>query len=94
MCVSTSAHTPTACNRVFYNAHGFKVHAGKCRWKDMHVVDRILEVKGATGSPNRRFLVQWDRYGPEHDTWDPREHLRPETVNAFLHANGLYDEHN
>ena len=32
-------------------------------------------------------------YGPKHDTWEPRKHLRPETVNSFLHANGPY-EHN
>ena len=79
------------CNRVFYNAHGCKVHAGKCKWRDMHVVDKILTVKGATGSPKRRFLIRWKGYAPEHDTWEPRRNLRPGMVNDFLRANGLYD---
>ena len=79
------------CDRVFYNAHGCKVHAGRCRWKDMYVVDKILAVKGKTGSPCRKFLIRWKGYGSEDDTWEPRKHLRPEMVNSFLQANGLYE---
>lgn len=81
------------CHRVFYSAHGCKVHAGKCRWRDMYTVDKILDVKGATGSPKRRFLIRWKGYGPDSDTWEPRKNLRAGMVNDFLHANGLY-EHN
>ena len=71
--------------------HGCKVHAGKCRWRDVHLVDKILAVKGATGSPLRRFLIRWEGYGPESDTWEPRKNLQSAMVNSFLHANGLYD---
>ena len=81
------------CRKTFFNAHGCKVHAGRCRWRDMYVVDKILAVRGATGSPRRRFLIRWQGYGPEYDTWEPRKNLRPGMVNDFLRANGLY-EHN
>ena len=79
------------CHKVFFNMHGCKVHAGKCRWRDEFIVDRILKVKGDIGTPRRRFLVRWHGYGPEHDTWEPRKNLHPTTVNTFLHANGLYE---
>ena len=79
------------CRRVFYNAHGCKVHAGKCKKRDVFPVDKILEVKGATGSPTRRFLISWKGYGAEHNTWEPRRNISPGVVNAFLHANNLYE---
>ena len=79
------------CSKVFYNAHGCKCHAGKCGMRDVYVVDRILDVSGDTGSPNRRFLVRWQGYGPEDDTWEPRKNLQRDMVNEFLVANGLYE---
>jgi len=39
------------CDRVFFNAHGCKCHAGRCNRKDWYEVDSILDVRGATGSP-------------------------------------------
>ena len=79
------------CGKVFYNIHGCKCHAGKCRWQQEFIVDRILAVKGATGSPQRRYHVRWKGYGPEHDEWLPHNNLHPDLINEFLHANGLYD---
>ena len=79
------------CKRVFQNAHGCKCHAGKCRRKDWFEVDRILDIKGNTGSKDRKFLIRWKGYGPEHDQWEPREHIHPSLINEYLHANNLYD---
>ena len=89
MCKHACPHH--GCHKVFFNIHGCKVHAGKYRWRDEYIVDRILKVTGTTGSPARRFLIRWQGYGSEHDTWEPRRNLHPDLVNEFLHANGLYD---
>ena len=54
-------------------------------------MDKILAVKDETGSQNRKFLVRWEGYGDEHDSWQPRNNLPPAVVNEFLIANNLYD---
>ena len=58
--------------------------------KDVHLADKILDVTGETGSPKRKFLVRWQGYGPESDTWEPRKNLQAGMVKDFLVANGLY----
>ena len=42
-------------------------------------------------SASGKFKVRWRGYGPEADTWEPRNNLHPETVNEFLKTNGQYD---
>ena len=79
------------CKRVFHTAHGCKCHAGRCRRKGWFEVDRILDVKGATGSNEREFLIRWKGYGAEHDQWRPRRDVHPDLINEYLHANSLYD---
>ena len=79
------------CKRVFHNAHGCKCHAGKCRRKDWYEVDKILDVRGEMGSQNRKFLIRWKGYGPEHDQWEPYNHIHPDLIQEYLHANNLYD---
>ena len=79
------------CKRVFYSAHGCKCHAGKCRRKNWFEVEKILDVRGDTGSPDRKFLIRWKGYGPEHDQWEPRRHIHPSLINEYLLANNLYD---
>ena len=81
------------CNKAFLNAHGCKCHMGKCKWKKFYVVDRILAVRGELGSPRRRFRVQWQGYGAEHNSWEPRQNLPPGMINDYLLANNEY-EHN
>ena len=70
------------CSKVFHTAHGVKIHAGKCRWKDAYYVDRILDVRDIedTSSTKRKYLVRWQGYGPEHDTWEPHNNLPPTTT--------------
>jgi len=53
---------------------------GTMRWS----VDTILDERG-TGSL-RKLLVRWEGYGPDRDTWEPRELMMedaPEAVNEF-----------
>ena len=47
------------CNWTFYNKHGLRCHEGKCRSKDYFLVDKILAVRGETGSKKREFLIGW-----------------------------------
>ena len=49
--------THPGCNKVFHTARGAKCHAGKCRWKQYYIIDRILQVRGSIG--NREFLIKW-----------------------------------
>ena len=79
------------CSRVFHNAHGCKCHAGKCRFKNFYAVDKILAVRGDTGSTKREFLIRWQGYGPEDDQWEPRKHIHPDLIKEFLMSNNLYD---
>ena len=79
------------CNRVFFNIHGCKCHAGKCRWKNFYIVEKIVDVCGSEGDARQKFLIRWQGYGPEHDTWEPRNNLPRGLVKDFLIANGLYD---
>ena len=89
VCKYTCPHA--GCNKVFFNVHGCKCHAGRCNMRDVYIAEKILDVSGATGAPDRRFLVRWQGYGPEFDTWEPRKNLQREFVNSFLLANNLYD---
>jgi hypothetical protein len=44
-------------------------------------VDSILEHRGSRQRPSTmEFLVHWKGYGPEHDTWEPINKLRDNTI--------------
>ena len=60
------------------------------RRKSYYEVDKILDVRGALGSKEREYLVQWKGYGPEENQWLPRNNIFPNVINDFLHANGRY----
>ena len=79
------------CHRVFYNKRGMKCHAGKCKWKDEFLIDKILDARGPARSSKQEFLIRWKGYGREHDSWQPRGNIDPDYVVEFLKANGLYD---
>ena len=81
--------TNVGCSRVFHNVHGAKCHAGKCRWRQYYLIDKLLDVRGEVGK--REFLVQWAGYGREHNSWEPRKNIVPDYVTEFLKANGMYD---
>lgn len=37
-----------------------------------------------------RFLVQWEGYGPDHDTWEPEENLMcPSILTAYKKTHKL-----
>ena len=87
-CTYTTCPNP-GCNKVFFNAHGCKCHAGRCKFRDHFYLDKILAVRGTTSK--REFLIRWEGYGPEDDTWDPRQNVSPVAVKEFLMSNGLYN---
>ena len=79
------------CTRIFYNKHGMKCHAVKCKWKDDYLIKRIAGVRGPPRSSRQEFLIKWKGYGCEHDCWRPRCDVDPDCVADYLKANGLYD---
>ena len=79
------------CKFVFNNAHGVRIHAGRCVRRNVHNMEKILEVKGTEGKPSRRFLVRWEGFGSEDDTWEPYSNLPPEEIKTFLLANNIYN---
>ena len=79
------------CTKVFFNKRGMRCHAGRCKWRDEYLVEKILDVRGPAQSSQQQFLIQWKGYGEEHDRWRPRSDIDPDLVTEYLKANGLYD---
>ena len=77
------------CSRVFKNAHGMKCHAGKCRWREYYLMEKILSARGEPGK--QEFLIKWKGYGHEENRWVARRDIVPHYVTEFLKANGMYD---
>ena len=84
VCKHTCPHV--GCDKVFFNKHGLHCHAGKCKWKQWFVVERILDTRWT--NRKREFKIRWSGYAAEHDTWEPRENLSPGTIHEFLKSYG------
>jgi len=60
---------------------------------DVFEVERILK----EDEDGKRFLIRWEGYGPDSDTWEPEENVAPALVAAFraaamLHASNAGDD--
>ena len=78
-------------NKVFFNAHACKCHADRCKFRDHFYLGKIPAVRGDTSSSKREFLVRWEDYGPDDDTWESRQNVSPkQSIKEFLVSNGLY----
>lgn len=47
--------------------------------EDVWEVDRILKEDEESG----RFLIRWEGFGPESDTWEPEQNIAPQLVASF-----------
>jgi len=45
----------------------------------VYEVERILREEEGSA----RFLIRWEGFGPEADTWEPEENIAPALVSAF-----------
>ncbi|KAH7016617.1 hypothetical protein B0J12DRAFT_586336, partial [Macrophomina phaseolina] len=52
---------------------------------NQYLVERLLkcQVRRLHGRRRVKYLVQWEGYGPEHNSWVCRRDIHPELVRAF-----------
>jgi hypothetical protein len=55
----------------------------------VYEVEKILKEDLATG----RFLIRWEGYGADADTWEPEENVAPQLVTAFREKRRLEGSH-
>ena len=60
----------------------------QCEWNNEFEIEGIMCHRGKTSK--REYLIRWKGYTPDHDTWEPRGHIHPETIRDYELANGAY----
>ncbi|CAD5218968.1 unnamed protein product [Bursaphelenchus okinawaensis] len=59
-------------------------------------VEEVLDMRlrGPRRKKKREFLIKWVGYGPEHNSWEPRENLNscPDALVAFFLKRGIDDD--
>ena len=55
--------------------------------------DDVFEVSAILREEEGRFLIRWEGYGPEDDTWEPEVNVSPALVHAFRQARGRMAAH-
>ena len=85
-CKFTCPHP--GCDHTFLTKRGMHVHAGKCQWRNEFVVEKILKHRGPVTA--RQYLVRWQGYSPQEDSWIPRSNLHPEAIKDYELEVGAY----
>ena len=60
----------------------------RCPNKDNFAVEKIIACRGAVTA--RSYLIRWEGYGAEADSWEPRSNIPPQMINEFEIATGNY----
>jgi hypothetical protein len=55
--------------------------------------DDVFEVSAILREEEGRFLIRWEGYGPEDDTWEPEANVSPALVLAFRQARARMAAH-
>ena len=78
------------CDHVFLTQRGRNIHAGRCQWRNEFefVVEAILSHKGRIIA--RQYLIRWQGYSAQHDSWVPRSSLHPEAIRDYEMQSGSY----
>ena len=87
VCAYTCPHLQ--CGHKFLNAKGMKIHASKYKWKNEFKVQKIMGIRG--NITTRQYLIRWDDYSEDFDTWEPRSNIHPDLIKDFEIENGHYD---
>ena len=77
------------CDHKFLTKRGMQIHAGKCEYKDIYDIQKILDHRKPPST--REYLVRWLGYGPKDDSWVPRQNIHPMEVTAYEQTKGIYD---
>ena len=86
MCKFTCAHLN--CGFKFHNRRGMQVHASKCEHRNDLKIRKILDCKGDVCA--RKYLIRWEGYPAETDSWEPRGNLHPFDIRMFELENNRY----
>ena len=76
------------CDHVFLTQRGRNIHAGRCQWRNEFAVEAILSHEGHITA--RQYLIRWQGYSAQHDSWVPRSSLHPETIRDYEMQSGSY----
>ena len=76
------------CNHVFLTKRGMTIHAGKCQWKNEFAIEEILNHRGPVTA--RQYLVRWQGYNAQHNSWIPKSSLDPEAIKDYEVQTGAY----
>ena len=87
VCKFTCPHIQ--CGHKFLTKHGMLVHAGKCEFKDLRNLGKIVEHKGPAAS--RLYRVRWQGFDETDDTWQQHTDIHPTEVTAYEESVGVYD---
>ena len=49
-----------------------------------YTVERLLAMRQPAGAAEREFLVRWQGYSPEDDSWEAESNIDEELAQAFV----------
>ena len=77
------------CDYKLYSKKDMQIHAGKCKWTNTFQIEKILDYEGPPTT--RKYLIKWQGYPREFNSWEPRGYIHPSEITAFEKTNDIFD---